>query len=288
MTRHFCEHPLQTGDLSRLVLSDYISFHSSGLLKGPVPSRTLTRTERRCNMHLSTHYYVLSLGVNTNTLFEAFRDFLITVENRGFPVKTPAPPSNPVNTINRNRLRDLARTVDRCFGHYYTNDPLHLVVVGDKEMQSAFSTVTAHGTAVIGCIEGDHTATPAHELGKIVWPMVKEAMSGVLERALHDLVYYAGKGQMVSGLESVARLANKGVRATLLVENDYHMRGRVGGANESPVISTDVDVREAIDDAVDAVIEKILESGGNVVFTPPRSLRDWNRIVLLLHSAEKV
>jgi len=239
-------------------------------------------------VHLSTHYYVLSLGANSNRLFEAFRDFLITIENQGFPVKPEVPPSSSVNAVDRKRLRELARTVDQCFDHYYINEPLHLVVVGDKEMQLAFSSVTAHGTSVIGCIDGDHSATPARELGEIVWPVVKEAMSGVLDRAMHDLSDSARGGQMVSGLESVARLANKGEPGTLMVENDYRLRGRVAEANESQVISTEVDVRETMDDAVDAVIERVLHCGGNVVFVPPGSLSDWNCIVLLLHSTESV
>jgi hypothetical protein len=221
-------------------------------------------------------------------LYEAFRDLLITIENQGFPLKTPAPPTDSINTVNLNQLRKLARTVDEHFAHYYKLDPLHLVVVGDKEMQSAFGSVTAHGAAVIGSVEGDHSATPTRELGQIVWPVVKAALSGVLERAMHDLDDSAGNGQLVSGLESVARVAGKGVRGTLLVEDDYRMRGRVGEECESQIISTDVDVREVIDDAVDAVIETVLESGGHVVFTPSGSLRHWNRIVLLPYCAQRV
>jgi hypothetical protein len=92
---------------------------------------------------------------------------------------------------------------------------------------------------------------------------------------------------LVYGLEPVARFANNGLRATLLVEDDFHLRGRVGGANELPVISTDLDVREPIDDVVDAVVEKVLQCGGKVVFAPEGTLSEWNRIVLLVHGAEE-
>jgi len=236
-------------------------------------------------MPVSTHYYVLSLGAKTNTLFEAFRDSLIDVVNQGFPVATPAGTSN---TGNHDRLQELARTVDRCFGNHYLLDPLRLVVVGGKEMQSAFTSVTAHGTAVIGRIEGDHTATPARDLGQIVWPVVKEAMSGVLGEAMRDLEASAERGQVASGLEAVVRLVNGGVRGTLLVEDDYHMRGSIGGTQQSPFVSSDVDVRDSMDDAIDAIIEKVLESGDKVVFTPSGSLSDRDRIVLLLREAERV
>jgi hypothetical protein len=231
---------------------------------------------------LSTHYYVLSLGSKTNRLFEAFRDVLIDVENQGFPVTAPA-----INSVDQDQLRELAGEVDECFGHYYSRDPLGLVVVGDKDMQSAFDSVTAHGTAVIGRIESDHAATPARDLGQIVWFVVKEAMSGVAARAMGDLEASTRSEQTASGLEAVARLVNRGVRGTLFVEDDYHVKGSIGGTGESPVISPEVDVREVIDDAVDAVIEKVLGFGGNVLFRPRGSLRDRNRIVLLLADAEE-
>jgi hypothetical protein len=232
---------------------------------------------------LSTHYYVLSLGAKTNRLFEAFRDALIEVENQGFPVTAP---SSTSNFLDRDQLRELARIVDKCFVHYYMLDPLRLVVVGAREMQSALSSVTAHGTAVIARIEVDHTATHARDLGQIVWPVVKRAISGVRGRALGDLEASEGRGQMATGLEAVALELNKGLRATLLVEDDYHLRGSVGRTGQSPVVSPDVDVRDSLDDAVDVVIERVLESGGNVVFAPGGSLSDWNRIVLLLPGPE--
>ncbi|MGD8414563.1 MAG: hypothetical protein PVF33_10035 [Candidatus Latescibacterota bacterium] len=239
-------------------------------------------------MHLSTHYYVLSLGAEITTLYEAFRDLLIIVENQGFPVKNPVPPSDSVDSGNRSRPQEMARTVDKYFDYYYRLDPLHLVLVGDEEMKSAFHSVTEHGAAVIGWVEGDHSGTSCRELGKIVWPLVKVAMSGVLDRAMHDLESYAGAGKVTFGIESVARAANEKMPATLLVEDDYHMRGHVGNASESPVVSTEVDVRESIDDAVDAVIELILKSGGNVVFTPLGSLSEWNHVVLLPREVETV
>lgn len=229
-------------------------------------------------MTLSTHYYVLSLGSEKSTLFEAFRDSLIDIENHGFPVYAMA----------GDDLQVLVRTVDRCFGHNYKLEPLNLVVVGEKELQSAFSSATEHGNSLIGIIEGDHTGTSGCDLGKIVWPLVKEAMTGVVDRAMLDLESISERGPIASGLEAVIRMVKKGLRATLLVEDGYHMRGSIGGTNHFPVITPEVDVREANDDAVDVVIEKVLASGGNVVFTPIGSLIERNRIVLLPRGAAVV
>jgi hypothetical protein len=68
----------------------------------------------------------------------------------------------------------------------------------------------------------------------------------------------------------------------LLVEEDYHMRGSIAGPEDAPVLSPEVDVRDVIDDAVDAVIEKVLLTGGNVIFTPGGYLVDLKRIALML------
>jgi hypothetical protein len=218
----------------------------------------------------------------SNALFEAFRDSLIDVENQGFPVS--GPPREP-EAMGHEDLRELSRTVDETFGRYYTREPLRLVVVGASEMQLAFASVTAHSTAVIGRIEGDHAATSARDLGQIVWPVVKVAMSGLVDRALRDLEDCIGRGRITAGLEAVARAADQDGRSTLLVEDDYHLRGTVRETDGPVLVTPDVDVRESIDDAVDAVIEKVLGAAGHVVFMPSGTLRDRDRIVLLQRDA---
>jgi hypothetical protein len=150
-------------------------------------------------------------------------------------------------------------------------------------MQAAFSAVTAHGTAIVGRIEGDHSDTSARDLGQIVWPVVKEAISGVVDRAMRELGDCARRGHVAWGLEAVVRAASQEVQATLLVEDEYHRKGSIWRAKGPPVMTSEVDVRDATDDLVDAVIDKVLESAGNVVFTPPGTLRDQERIALLLH-----
>ncbi len=229
-------------------------------------------------MPLSTHYYVLALSAETNRLYEAFRDFLIDIHDHGLPLEAR---DLPALSPQQDQWRELARTVDERFGRFYRSDPLRVVVVGEETLRSAFRAVTAHGDAVIGTIAGDHTATSARDLGQIVWPVVREALSGVRGRALRNLEVSSERGQIPCGLEAVARLAGAGAPTTLLVEEGYRERGSLAGTDHSLFISPDVDVRDALDDAVDAVIEKVLACGGDVVFTPDGSLQRRHRIVLL-------
>jgi hypothetical protein len=179
-------------------------------------------------------------------------------------------------------LQKLAHTIDTSFGHHYAIDPLNLVVVGEKGMMAAFDSVTAHEHAIVGRVEGDYSATSCRDLAQIVWPVVREALSGVVATALRDLEAHADRGKVAFGLEAVVRQISTGVQATLVVEEDYHVRGSLRGSGKSPVISPEVDVRDAIDDAIDAVIEKALKASGNVIFTPSGTLSEWHRIASFL------
>ncbi|HMB71392.1 MAG TPA: hypothetical protein VKU85_18940, partial [bacterium] len=89
------------------------------------------------------------------------------------------------------------------------------------------------------------------------------------------------RGRIAAGLDDVVRAADRDARGTLLVEDDYHLRGSVRKTNGPSMVTPDVDVRDSIDDAVDAVIERVLGSEGHVVFLPTGTLGDGERIVLL-------
>ncbi|MEJ2719964.1 MAG: hypothetical protein P8181_02320 [bacterium] len=233
-------------------------------------------------MRSSTHYYVISLSVTTNTLYEAFRDTLIDIHNQGFPVDATTPVVGAGQTKDRSEhLRDSMRVVDRHFHHYYEQDSLSVVVTGEADVQTAFHSVTAHGGAIVGKVDGDFTKTSLHDLGKIVWPVVKEALSGLQDRALQDLDI-ATDARRICGLEAVGSLVTETAGATLLVEEDFHVRGSIRKTDGTVTVSPSVDLRDEIDDVVDALIEKVVEMSGHVVFMPSGSLGERDRIVLLL------
>ena len=211
--------------------------------------------------------------------YEAFRDTLIRVENQGFPVTRKTHGSAP---SGRDASRELMRTVDECFDFYDSHERLGLLLVGDEDLQAAFDAVTTHGSAVVGRVKGDRSGARATDLGQIVWPVVKEVISAVRERALRDLQESSREGRVVSSLEAVAEAASAGAGGTLLVEDEYRVRGSLAPASQRPLLSRDVDVRDANDDAVDAVIERVLSGGGNVVFMGKGALADQERIALLL------
>jgi Bacterial archaeo-eukaryotic release factor family 3 len=231
---------------------------------------------------LTTHYYVLSLGDKTSRLYEAFRDTLIDIQNKGFPIESSVDPDVAVDPRRGDGgVQEFIRTADRHFDHYLRQDPLRLVVVGEKKNLSIFDSVTMHGDVLTGKVEGDYSATSPHDLGKMVWPIVKEVMAGTGENTLHDLEAAENSQNVASGIDAVAHVAGLGTGGTLFVEEGYHLKGGIRETDHSLITSKDLDIQEVIDDAVDAIIEKVLEKGGNVVFLVSGSLARFQRIALV-------
>jgi hypothetical protein len=231
---------------------------------------------------LTTHYYVLVLGERTSRLYEAFRDTLIDIRNKAFPIESSVVGPGPDDPASDSgRLLEFIRTADRHFEHYLRQDPLRLVVVGEKKHLAIFDTVTVHRDALLGSVEGDYAAASPHDLGKIVWPIVKKVMAGTNGKAMHDLETAESSRNVASGIDAVAHLAGSGTGDTLFVEEDYHMKGGIRETDHSLIKAEDLDIQESIDDAVDAIIEKVLDKGGSVVFLGSGSLARLRRIALV-------
>jgi len=220
---------------------------------------------------LSTHYYVLSLSEHTSRLYEAFRDTLIHIENTWFPMESSRSPSRP--DVNDGQLRVWLQRVDYHFAHYYTQDPLGLVVIGTSRDQAVFASLTAFSDMIIGRMDGDHSTTSARDLGRIVWPIVKSVMANAGEKVERDLAAATRAHNVAVGIDAVVKSVDSGVGATLLVEDDY----QVVPENSSSLL-------DDVDNVVDVVIDKVLALGGNVIFVENGLLSKFQSAALILRA----
>ena len=244
--------------------------------------RNLISNER--TMQLSIHYYVLSLNKRRSRLFEGFRDTLIDIQNTGFPFEAPSRHDEHFKLLSKlERLGQFLRETDEHFARYFAQDPLWMVLVGERKMLSIFKSTMSHGHALMGELEGDYSAVSTSDLGKIVWSVVKKALAGSNDRALDELQAAAETKTIVIGFDAVGRAVQSvSVSSSLFVEDDYHVRGSVRETDGALVLSPHVDVSEVIDDAVDHIVEKVLSRGGNVVFLESNTMTKFQKIALIV------
>lgn len=232
---------------------------------------------------MSIHYYVLSLDEKMSRLYEGFRDKLIDIQDRQFPFAFSDDTTSAVkSSCSDTGLREYFHRVDQRFARYYDQDPLRLVIVGEKRCLAIYETLKARQNVLIGTVEGNYHITSPHDLGKIVWPVVKEAIAGGNDNAMRDLAAAARAKKIVSGIDAVGRSVEAETASTLYVEEDYHVRGSIQKTDHSLIISSHVNLMEVIDDVVDVIIEKVLKMGGSVIFLKSGSLMKLEKIALIL------
>jgi hypothetical protein len=232
---------------------------------------------------LSIHYYVLSLSEQKSRLYEGFRDQLIDIQNTNFPFQFSVDSGAYVKPGAKDtQFKKFLGDTDRRFAHYFRQDPLRFVAVGEKRNLAVFEALTAHQKVLIGTVEGDYGSTSPQDLGKIVWHLVKEAMAGTDQKAMHDLATAMNVKKVISGIDAVAESVEKETGSILFVEEDYHLKGSIRKKDHSQIITRHANLWTVIDDVVDLIIEKVLGMGGSVVFLKSGSLIKLERIALIL------
>lgn len=239
-------------------------------------------------MQLSIHYYVLSLSKRTSRLYEGFRDTLIDIQNTGFPFEAPTQETGNGHyklLSKPEKLREFLQETDEHFAKYFAQDPLWMVLIGERKKMSIFKSLSAHNDTMLGEVVGDYSDVDAEDLGKIVWPVVKQILAGANARALNELQTAAETNRIVVGFDAVGQSVRTTDSSSLFVEEDYHVTGSIRETEDGLVVSPHVDVSEVIDDAVDLIVEKVLAKGGHVVFLESDSMTEYQQIALILHDA---
>ncbi len=181
-------------------------------------------------------------------------------------------------------LEKLLHHIDDDLGIVLNAYRLPLFVVGTKRIAGHFKKITRHGSSVVSYIHGNYNEAGAAELKEVLQPHVND-WKAVLNKDLMNRINEAyGKHQLAYGMKNVWQeaMGNKG--RLLIVEKNYmypalHSVGKERQV-EKKVLTRN---RSYIHDAVDKVIEKVLESGGDVEFVDTGVLKDYDHIALVLY-----
>jgi hypothetical protein len=240
----------------------------------------------------SPHYYVLALSDQASRLFLAFRDDLEEQrEQTPFPMANSGPgggrtlPNDP--RLNSSQYRDehsriFMRKVDEALGELTARDPQPLALVGVDRQLAFFREVSSHANQIVAQVTGNHDLSAPHQIGQLVWPLVREALAERRAAIFEQLNAAVGGQRSASTLGEVWRFAHEGRGATLIVEEGYHEAGSVDELGNLQLPPAATEGPALLDDAVDELIAKVLELGGRVVFVDDGSLEQHSRIALIL------
>lgn len=196
----------------------------------------------------------------------------------------------PEKTGNFSDMNERKEIVMEKFLHHVDNGldiilnayHLPLFVLGTDRMLGHFKKITKHTRAVVEYIHGNYEEATLPELKKVVEPHVADWKKVMEKDLLNRLDEAEGQKKLAKGIKEVWREAMAHKSRLLVLEKNF-MYAAQHGANESEIYKPVEPYNKfsVIRDAVDDLIEKVLESGGDVEFVDEGVLDKYQHIALV-------
>lgn len=157
-----------------------------------------------------------------------------------------------------------------------------VILMGDSKVLGHFKKATKVSASVIDYIEGNFEHATKSRLLKLIAPSLQKLMLKEEASALEELALAVNRNQVSSGISQVWRTAAEARGRLLMVEKDYRETARLGEDGYTLIVDKDPSVViNKIEDAVDDIIEMVLNNKGDVVFVSDGALKAHNRIALI-------
>lgn len=159
---------------------------------------------------------------------------------------------------------------------------LPLFVLGSERVLKQFKQLTHHNHAVVEYVYHNWAGNDTQALRRQLQPHLANWQKVIQTDLLHQLEDAAGKGKLACGIQEVWREANAHRGRLLIVEKNYMMPAQqnINKAALLPIESAASNF-SYIRDAVDDVMEKVLENGGDVEFVAEGLLAGHQKIALI-------
>jgi hypothetical protein len=177
------------------------------------------------------------------------------------------------------RSQDFFKSIDEKLKGYLVNHT-PLVVAGVSKNLGYFEKLTRHSDHIVGTLPGSYDHDNDNQLKPRVWTVIKEYRDSNQEeiiRAAREM----DPGMFSTGIQSVWTDAYLGKGLRLLVERDFTQPGFVGEGELNLALSVPEGEHRILSDAVDDIIETVLEREGDVMFVENGKLEEFGRIGLI-------
>lgn len=172
--------------------------------------------------------------------------------------------------------------VDHSLDHILKAYQLPVFVMGTERVSGHFKSITKHQAAIVEYIQGNYEEATLPQLQEILKPYLNNWEIVKQKKLMNEVEEAAGNKKLAYGMQEVwQEVMNKKGRL-LLVEKNYRYTAEHGSRKDIIYKADDsYNKFSYIKDAVDDVIEKILETGGDVEFVEENMLDGYEHIALI-------
>jgi hypothetical protein len=245
-------------------------------------------------------YFVLLITEKVVRLFEGAWNELNEIKDKNFPKEYEEeyiynPPSRGTpysghahvrnfekdkSALEEIRFKDFFRHADELLNDYLVNNT-PLILLGPEKELSWFETISVHKKHIINKIEGSYNYSNQTQLADIAWPAMHLYLQHEREQLVKEFEEKIGEGLGITGIQDIWSATQEGKAFKLLVEKDYRIPGFVEKEASRLYLRPPQKPHKILADAVDDIIEMVLEKNGHVFFTDNGMLKDYQQIVLI-------
>lgn len=179
-------------------------------------------------------------------------------------------------------VKKFLHTCDEGLSFLLKTYQLPVFLTGTTKTLGYFNEISKNKKSIVGSIHGNFEQATEDELRNLLKPHVNDWKKIRMQVLLNEMEKAADAGKLSGGMMDVWKQASQHKARLLIVEKNFMYAAQKG--------SDDDIIYEAIEpynkfsyikDAVDDVIEKVLESGGDVEFVDEGILKDRQHIALI-------
>jgi hypothetical protein len=234
-------------------------------------------------LHRTPRHLVLALSSRDARLFEGSGDDLRPARGSSFPMVDTAGRDEQAAREPHTTTAFL-RSVDRALGTYLQLHPAPLVLAGPSRVLATFAGLSRNLGRLAGQIPANVVHQPLAELAARTRPVLERYLHSRQQEALELLDRRTGSARAVSGMSSAWLAARTERPEMLAVEQGLFYPARLAGDGDLLLPATDVEHPDVIDDAVDELIELVLDRGGWVALVDDGALQAHGGVALTVRA----
>jgi Bacterial archaeo-eukaryotic release factor family 3 len=245
-------------------------------------------------------YYVLMLNKDRVNLFKSEGDGVKELVDRNFPMlytddyeySKPSRGTSYGESLKsferdkasqiKQRMSTFFKEADRAV-HTYLKNLDCLIVCGTDQETASFVKITNHRDLIAGALNIPSnrliTSDTISKFHDVIFRFKHTKQQKIVERLEEDY----GNHQVAEGIENVWKAAHEGKGWLLAVEKNFKRKAFLKKGDEYNLHpSPPVGEYRIVADAVDDVIETVLEKNGKILFVENEELKKFNHIAMLL------
>ena len=231
-------------------------------------------------------YRILVLSESPSRLFLGDRDRLVEIRS-GFPLIHDGPGGKEglptdygqrTSEIRDENHRQFFRKVEQALKEVVKDDPAPLFITGVDRYISFWNEIAPQFKPA-GVINGSFDYMKPAELSTHVWPEVEKYFTKQRGAMLERIEKAIASHHFAGGIEEVFEAANQARIEVLIAPEDVMISAWV---NDEKTQVTQPGVGVEIPDIVDETVERVLDSGGEILFLPVADLDKYGQISAIL------